>query len=58
MPGFEAFIEAEKRVVRKTEEQGCFFHDLKNGVLNWGSMRVRERVEIKRNDRNPVRKLL
>jgi uncharacterized protein (UPF0548 family) len=51
------FIQKEEWVVRQTEEQRCFFHDLENGVLDWGSMRVWERIEIERDDGDTVRKL-
>ena len=55
---FKAFIEKEERIVRKTEEQGYFFHDLENRLLDRSSIRIRERVEIERDDRNTVRELL
>jgi hypothetical protein len=48
----------EERVVRETKEQGCFFHDLENGVLDWGSMRVRKWVEIEGDNRDAVGELL
>jgi hypothetical protein len=57
MVRFAAFVEKEEGVIRKTEEQRYFFHDLKNGLLDWGGMRVRQRVKIERDDRNTVREL-
>jgi hypothetical protein len=51
------FIQKEEWVVGQTEEQRYFFHDLENGVLDWGSMRVWERIEIERDDGDTVRKL-
>jgi hypothetical protein len=39
-------IAPEKRIVRKTVEEGGFLGHLDNGVLNRRSPRVRNRVEI------------
>jgi hypothetical protein len=54
VPRFEAFTEKEERIVRKTEEKGSFFHDLEYGLLDGSSMRVRQRIEIKADNRNAV----
>ena len=48
----------EEGVVGKTEQEGGLLHDLENRVLNWRRVGARERVEVERDDRDPVRELL
>jgi hypothetical protein len=56
--GMSRCVGKEERVVRETKEQRYFFHDLENGVLDWGSVRVRKWVEIEGDNRDAVGELL
>ena|SRR6267142_1345937 len=47
----------EERVVRKTVEKRDFFHDLENRALDRRGIRIREGVEVDRDDGNPIREL-
>ena len=48
----------EEGVVGETEQERGLLHDLEDRVLNRGSVGTRERVEVERDDRDPVRELL
>lgn len=46
------------RIIRQTEEERRFFHDLEDRVFNWWCIGARQRVEIEGDNGNAVRKLL
>ena len=48
----------EEGVVGKTVQQGRFLQDLEDGVLDWGSIGIRQRVEVDGDNGNSVRELL
>lgn len=48
----------EVGVIGKAEEQGCFLDNLMNGVLDWRSDRVGQRVEVEGDDGDTIGELL
>ena len=51
-------LREEVWVIRETKEKRSFFHDLENGMLDWRRRGFGKRVQIERDDGNPVGKLL
>lgn len=58
VPGLVAIVEQEEGVVGETVEKGRLFPDLEDGVLDGGRLGVGQRVEVERDDCDPVRELL
>jgi hypothetical protein len=48
----------EERVIRKTVKKRDFLHDLENRVFDRRGIRIRERIKVDRDNRDPIRELL